>query len=93
MTKLELVNEVVERLKEKEKNVSKKVVMDVVSELFEVMTENLRSGVEVKLIPFGVFKVVNRKERTGINPQSGEKVVIPARQVVKFVPGKKLKMV
>jgi DNA-binding protein HU-beta len=34
---------------------------------------------------------VRRKARKGRNPQTGEKITIKAHNVVKFVPGKKLK--
>ena len=32
-----------------------------------------------------------RKKRTGVNPKTGEKIIIPARKVPKFTAGKALK--
>ena len=45
----------------------------------------------ITLVGFGTFKVVKRKARTGVNPQTKEKLKIPARKAVKFVAGKTLK--
>ncbi len=45
---------------------------------------------KVTLVGFGTFSKVRRKARTGRNPQNGQAIKIPARNVVKFKPGKKL---
>jgi DNA-binding protein HU-beta len=45
----------------------------------------------VTLVGFGTFSKVRRKARKGINPQTGEKIKIKARNAVKFTPGKALK--
>lgn len=46
---------------------------------------------KVTLVGFGSFSKVRRKVRTGRNPQTGERIRIKARTVVKFKAGKKLK--
>ena len=46
---------------------------------------------KVTLVGFGTFSKVRRKARTGINPQTGKKIKIKARNAVKFKPGKALK--
>ncbi|TET92980.1 MAG: HU family DNA-binding protein [Desulfobacteraceae bacterium] len=43
------------------------------------------------LAGFGTFVVVNRKARTGRNPQTGAPIQIKASKVVRFRPGKELK--
>ncbi|MGD9161973.1 MAG: HU family DNA-binding protein [Desulfobacteraceae bacterium] len=43
------------------------------------------------LVGFGSFKKIYRKTRTGHNPQTGEKMKIKGKNVVKFSPGKKLR--
>jgi DNA-binding protein HU-beta len=43
------------------------------------------------LAGFGTFVVVNRKARTGRNPQTGAPIQIRASKVVRFRPGKELK--
>ena len=40
---------------------------------------------------FGTFVVVDRKARTGRNPQTGAPIQIKASKVVRFRPGKDLK--
>lgn len=44
----------------------------------------------VRLPNIGGFSIVERKAREGRNPQTGEKIAIPARKVVKFSPSKSL---
>jgi DNA-binding protein HU-beta len=46
---------------------------------------------KITLVGFGTFSKVRRKARTGINPQTGRKIKIKARNAVKFKPGKALK--
>jgi DNA-binding protein HU-beta len=57
----------------------------------EVVTLALQSGEEVQLIGFLGMSVVDRAERVGRNPRSGEEITIPASKVVKFTTGKQLK--
>ena len=52
---------------------------------------SLVDGDNVQLIGFGNFTVTEKKATTGRNPRTGEKINIPAKKVVKFVVGKKLK--
>ena len=46
---------------------------------------------KVTLVGFGTFAKVRRKARKGVNPATGEKINIKARNAVKFTPGKALK--
>ncbi len=43
------------------------------------------------LVGFGTFSVVERAARKGRNPQTGKTIKIPAKNIVKFKPGKNLK--
>jgi len=45
----------------------------------------------VRLVGFGTFKAAERKEAIRNNPQTGEKLVIPAKCVPVFRAGKALK--
>ncbi|MCK5779974.1 MAG: HU family DNA-binding protein [Psychrilyobacter sp.] len=56
----------------------------------ELVGELLESGKEVNFTGWGKFQVVERSERNGRNPQTGESIKIKAKKVVKFKPGKKL---
>ena len=46
---------------------------------------------EVNLAGFGTFRIEHRNARTGRNPQTGEAMDIPAKNVIKFSPGKALR--
>ncbi len=54
------------------------------------MAEAMERGERVTLSGFGSFRVVERAEQKGRNPQTGQALTIPAHKVVKFRPGKKL---
>ncbi|MCK4728488.1 MAG: HU family DNA-binding protein [Desulfobacterales bacterium] len=46
---------------------------------------------KIILVGFGTFAKVRRKARKGVNPATGEKIKIKARNAVRFKPGKGLK--
>ena len=43
------------------------------------------------LVGFGSFSKVYRNARKGLNPQTGEKIKIKGKNVVKFKPGKTIR--
>ena len=55
------------------------------------VSEALTAGEEVQLPGFGKFYVREQKAREGRNPQSGEKMNIPASKVPAFKAGKAFK--
>jgi len=61
----------------------------------EAVLEGIKKGIKkdkaVQLIGFGTFSVAKRAARTGINPQTKEKIKIKASKTVKFKPGAALK--
>lgn len=56
-----------------------------------VVAETLKKGEDVTLAGFGTFKVKTRAARTGINPQTKQKISIPASKVPSFKFGKSFK--
>lgn len=50
----------------------------------------MEKGERVTLCGFGSFRVAQRAAQKGRNPQTGQSIVIPAHNVVKFKPGKNL---
>ncbi len=54
-----------------------------------VVGELKKTG-RIGLVGFGTFSVVERNARTGRNPQTGAKIEIKAKKVVKFKAGKGL---
>jgi len=57
------------------------------------MKRKLENGEDVLISGFGCFRVVARKDRKGVNPQTGNALIIPGRKAVKFKPSKYLKSV
>jgi DNA-binding protein HU-beta len=86
MTKSELVRELAEDFE-----IPRKQVTEMVEALFDKITGILKAGDKVQLTPFGQFKIRDRAARIGRNPQTGEPVNIPAKRVLKFIPGRPLK--
>ncbi len=70
---------------------SKKDIATVLETFEEVVTKALRNDEKVTLTGFGTFRVSKRAERAGINPQTKEKIQIPAMSIPKFTAGKALK--
>ena len=86
MKKEELVAAIAER-----SNFTKIDTKKFLDTYVEVVTLALQSGEEVQLMGFLGMSVVDRAERIGRNPRSGEEITIPASKVVKFNTGKQLK--
>ena len=67
-------------------------VRNVIQSFLDVMTDHLSKGDRVEFRDFGVFEIVERKQKIGRNPKNASvPIVIPARAVVKFTPGKKMR--
>jgi integration host factor subunit beta len=63
----------------------------IVEAVFSSITSALLSGDKIELRGFGSFKLRQRESRTGRNPKTGEGVVVPAKKVPSFKPGKALR--
>jgi DNA-binding protein HU-beta len=70
---------------------TKKDAAGVVDAFVGVVTEALKKGEEVQFTGFGKFYVQKRQARQGINPQTKQKITIPATKVPKFSAGLALK--
>jgi len=71
-------------------NLTKAAAGKALDSVLSHMTGAMRRGERVTLTGFGSFRVVERAEQKGRNPQTGQAITIPAHNVVKFRPGKKL---
>ncbi len=74
-----------------ELGLNKREALGLVDSFFEELEASLADGEQITLSGFGNFYLRDKKERPGRNPKTGEKVPIPARCVVTFRPGQKLK--
>jgi DNA-binding protein HU-beta len=57
----------------------------------DAVTEALKKDEQVQITGFGKFYVQKREAREGINPQTKQKMRIPASKVPKFTAGNSLK--
>ena len=86
MTKKDIILKVSDETNLKQIDVKK-----VVQKTFDCIIESLVRGENIELRNFGVFKIKQRKGRTGRNPRTGEVVPVPPRKVVVFKPGLEMK--
>jgi DNA-binding protein HU-beta len=70
---------------------TQKDAVKFIDSFIAVVKKEVAKGEKVQLIGFGTFEAKKRSARSGVNPQSGEKIEIPASTVPKFSPGKALK--
>ena len=66
---------------------SKKVVDGLVG----IIKDILSKGQPIQIRSLGIFKVVERKDKTAHDFKTGQSLIVPARKSVKFIPGKDLK--
>ncbi len=74
-----------------EMGLNRKEASELVHLFFQELEASLADGEQVKLSGFGNFDLRDKNARPGRNPKTGEKVPIPARRVVTFRPGQKLR--
>lgn len=86
MTKTELIVSIAEKA-----GISKADAEKALNALQESIMDAVKNGEKVTLVGFGSFEQRQRQARVGRNPQTGEKLNIPASKVPKFIPGKAFK--
>ena len=62
-----------------------------VKTILDAMSDELAQGHRIEIRGFGSFSTTRRPPRVGRNPRSGEKVLVPAKLVPHFKPGKSLR--
>lgn len=86
MTKKDIVLKVADETGIKQIDVKK-----VVQRTFDCIVEALVRGEKIELRNFGVFKIKQRKSRTGRNPRTNQVIPVPPRKVVVFKSGLEMK--
>ncbi len=86
MNKRELIEKVTE-----ESGLLKITVEDAVTSMLSVISESLEKGEEVSLTGLGKIQVIEKKERVGRNPQTGEPLVIPTKRTIRWKTSSVLK--
>ncbi|MFH1573686.1 MAG: integration host factor subunit beta [Acidobacteriota bacterium] len=86
MTKAELVEEVA-----RQSELTKTDAEIIVQTVLDSITDSLQRGEKIELRGFGSFRIRNRSSRLGRNPKTGTGVLVPAKKVPYFKPGKEIK--
>jgi len=86
MNKTELVKAIAEKANLKVSETEK-----LVNAFIDQVSGTLKKKGKVTLVGFGTFTVAHRKAKTGINPKTGQKIMIKAKDVPVFRAGKALK--
>ena len=74
-----------------ETNLKQIDVKKVVQKTFDCIVDALVRQEKIELRNFGVFKVKQRKSRTGRNPRTNQVIPVPPRKVVVFKAGLEMK--
>ena len=70
---------------------NKREAKDMVDAFFDLVSNSLVDGNDVKITGFGNFQIRTKSPRPGRNPRTGEAIPIAARRVVTFHASQKLK--
>ena len=83
-------SEMVEALATK-RGISFKKAEEIVSTIFEAMTDSLLEGERIEIRGFGSFVVNEYRAYTGRNPKTGEPIAVRQKKLPFFKVGKELK--
>ena len=86
LTKKEIINSIYMQI-----GYSKKLIENILEDIFEILLESLNEKGKVKISNFGTFILRNKKARVGRNPKTKEEAIISQRNVILFKPSKFLK--
>ena len=86
MNKTEMIAALAEKT-----SLTKKDTEKVLNAFTTIIEEQLQKGEKVTLTGFGTFEARDRAAREGVNPQTKEKITIPAVKAPAFKAGKALK--
>jgi DNA-binding protein HU-beta len=86
MNKTQLIEKIAD-----EANASKSDAQKFFEAFTEVVQSELKAGNQIQITGFGKFYVQERDARQGINPQTKQRINIPASKVPKFTAGNALK--
>lgn len=86
LTKAQLAEMLFEQI-----GLNKRESKDMIDAFFDLISESLVEGDDVKISGFGNFQIRTKAPRPGRNPRTGEAIPIRARRVVTFHASHKLK--
>ncbi len=84
-------SELIERVAQRQSQLSQKDVELAVKTMLEEMSQALATGGRIEIRGFGSFSLHYRAPRLGRNPKTGEAVDLTGKYVPHFKPGKELR--
>jgi DNA-binding protein HU-beta len=87
MTKPEIVSLISEKA-----DISKKAATVVLDAIINAIHDSLSTqGGRIRISDLGTFRVVEMNARRGVNPRTGEDMIIPPMRLPRFTPSKSLR--
>jgi|GEM_PF-740459 len=90
MTEKITLRELIEKLS-RQAGITKKMSADILRTLPVIIEEGLKKDGEVKVKGLGTFRLKPVKEKTGRNPRTGARVLIPLHNKIIFIPERSFK--
>ena len=72
MTKQNISRDEIAEAMKREFGFNRKLCLDIVNDIIDIIIEGLQSEKKVKIHNFGTFKMNNKKSRVGRNPKTKE---------------------
>ena len=91
VTKKVLAEKVQDALEAKGMKLSVEKSIIAVNTVFNEIAKSVAAGDEARIDSFGTFKSVDKPERTGRNPRTGEPITIAAHKAIVFKAAKAFK--
>ena len=86
MTKVDIIENIYEKV-----GFSKKEVSKIVESVFDIIKESHQQEDKIKISGFGNFVIRKKRARRGRNPQTGSDIEITPRRILTFKPSQVLK--
>lgn len=86
LTKADLVDAIYDNMP-----IDKQKAAQIIEDWIELIKDGLARDNKVMISGFGVFEVKGKHARPGRNPQTGGRITLSARKVVKFKPSQILR--
>ena len=86
MNKSDLISKIAEKT-----GLNKSETQKCIDGFIGAVSDSLKAKENVTLVGFGTFAVAHRREKQGVNPKTGARITIAAKDVPVFKAGKALK--
>ncbi len=85
MNKSELVVQI-----SKDLNLTQKRVEEILNGILDTIIDVVKENGSITFTNFGKFEKKERKERRGVNPKTGDLILIPPKEIIIFKPSKNI---